>query len=105
MWRAMLEEAHDDLALKKGDLGYKTWSDTREYLYMTGWVREDLPEDGERVLDEETKKTVRGYLAIISRLRDALLAQKANTEAEKMGKAKKAKVEAAKEAHGLAAER
>ena len=105
MWQAMLEQARDDSALQKGDHGYKAWSEIREYLYLTGWVGEDLPEDDERVPDEETKKTVHGYLAILPSLRDALLAQEANTEAEKMGKAKKAKVDAAKEAHGLAAER
>jgi hypothetical protein len=38
-------------------------------------------------------------------LQDALLAQEANTEAEKMDKAKNAKADAGKEAHGLAAER
>jgi hypothetical protein len=38
-------------------------------------------------------------------LRDALVTHEANTEAEKMGKAKKAKADAAKEAHGLAVER
>ena len=64
-----------------------------------------MPEDDDRAPDEETKKTVHGYLAILPSLRDALLEQEANTEAEKMGKAKKAKVDAAKEAHGLAAER
>jgi regulator of RNase E activity RraB len=35
-------------------------------------------------------------LAILPSLGDALLAQEANTEAKKMGKAKKAKVDAAK---------
>jgi hypothetical protein len=105
MWQAMLEQARDDSALQKGDHGYKAWSEIREYLYLTGWVGKELLEDDERVPDEETKKTVHGYLAILPSLWDALLAQEANTEAKKMGKAKKAKVDAAKEAHGQAAKR
>jgi hypothetical protein len=105
MWQAMLEHARDDLALHKGDHGYKAWSEIHEYLYLTGWVGEDLPQDNKRVPYEEIKKTARGNLAILPSLRGAMLAQKANTEAEKMGKAKKAKVDAVKEAHGLAAER
>jgi predicted aconitase with swiveling domain len=64
-----------------------------------------LLEDDERVPNDETKKTVHGYMAILPSVRGALLAQYANTEAEKMGKANKAQANAERRVHLICAAR